>query len=202
MTKVNWWKWGLFAAIAVWLFLYGRKCGRDSCKVSVDTAAVKRDTFYIPGGIVFDTHYVPKPYKVEVVRYEAVKNQVDSLIIIENCEGIVHYRDTVKIDHGSIAIIDTIEGNRIAGRRVVANLQIPVIKETMTVYQPKRTIGYVGLNVSGGPQNYLYSAGVDFSLKTKNERIYSAGVSLTRDNQVLYQAGYKLPIRFRIIDRR
>lgn len=204
--KTNWWKWGALTVIAIALFLFGRKCGSDNVKAVVhkDTVRVTVDSGYET--VVIDTHYVPKPYKVVTVRH--ISDTVEMPVIVEVVNDsawinqVAFYRDTVKVEHGSVTISDTISRNRITGRGVKVSQRLPVIRETVTLYQPKRNLVYLGVNVQGGPQNYLFAAGADLSLKTKNDRVYSAGVSVTRDNQVLYQGGVRFPIRLRIFDRR
>lgn len=211
--KTNWWKWGALTVIAAALFFWGFKCGGDNVKAVVhkDTVRVTVDSGFET--VVIDTHYVPKPYKVVEYKVDSSGNVnsgnkiplFDSsqlLQIMKDYEASRYYSDTVSIDHGTAVINDTVSQNRITGRSVKVSQRIPVIKETVTLYQPKRNIVYLGVNVQGGPQNYLFAAGADLSLKTKNDRIYSLGASLTRDNQVLYQGGVRFPIRLRIFDKR
>lgn len=203
--KVNWYKVGVFSAIAIAIFLFGRKCGSDGTVkgTSNDTATVRVDT--LPGflQVIIDTHYVPQPYKV--VQYRPVY-RTDTLemddrvdIIYLDTTGIVisYYSDTTKIDFGHVIISDTISENRIAGRGVKTNQRLPIIKETVTIFQPPKNIVYLGFSGTGSKQNFFYSIGTDLSLKTRNDRIYSAGVNLTRDNQVLFEGGVKFPIRLK-----
>lgn len=202
--KTSWLKWAVLAVIAAALFFLGFKCGSGN----TTAGTVKRDT--VPGQlkVIIDTHYVPKPYKVidrqiiTNIDTVPVLEQIDTSQIVIDYHRLRYYSDTVKIDYGSAIISDTVTENKITGRSVKATLQIPVIKETITLYQPKRNIVYFGLSAQGGPQNYLFAAGADLSLKTRNDRMYSAGVSLTRDNQVLYGIGVKFPIRLRVLDKR
>lgn len=209
--KTNWWKWGALTVIAAALFFWGFKCGGDNVKAVVhkDTVRVTVDSGYET--VVIDTQYVPKPYKVYGGINGGIINTVDTvyqLVQIDTSQLLIdyhrqrYYSDTVSIDHGTAVISDSVSQNRITGRSLKVSQRIPVIKETVTLFQPKRNIVYLGVNVQGGPQNYLFAAGADLSLKTKNDRIYSLGASLTRDNQVLYQGGVRFPIRLRIFDKR
>lgn len=202
--KVNWYAIGFFSVIAAVLFFWGWKCGNAE-KVAPENGVVIYDT--IPGKIevVIDTQYVPKPYKV--VQYKPVFKtdtlelteivQVDTSQIVLDYHRRRYYSDTVKIDFGHAIINDTVTENRIAGRGVKTNQRLPVIKETVTIFQPPRNILYLGFSGTGSKQNFFYSIGTDLSLKTRNDRIYSAGVNLTRDNQVLFEGGVKFPIRLR-----
>lgn len=206
--KVNWYKISVFAAIAIAIFFFGRKCGSGGSVVANDTVSVRIDT--LPGiiQVVIDTHYVPKPYKVvdKVVETKVVKFdhfKTDTVYTHPDPHGIkrfmldsAFYSDTVNIDHGTAIINDTITENRIAGRGIKSTIQIPIIKETVTIFQPPRNIVYLGFSGTGSKQNFFYSIGTDLSLKTRNDRIYSAGVNLTRDNQVLYEGGFKIPLKF------
>lgn len=208
MKKLNWYKIAVFATIAIVIFLLGRKCGDGGSPVQPGVEVV--DTVYLD--TTTEVAYIPVPVKVvepEVVyktdtleTFEVV--QVDTSQVLIDYHRRRYYRDTVSIEYGTAIISDTITANRIAGRSVKTHLQIPVITSTVTVYQPPRNIVYLGFSATGSTQNYFYSIGADLSLKVKNDRIYSAGVNLTRDNQLLYQAGVKFPIRLRgkIYDRR
>lgn len=206
--KVNWYKVAFFTVIAVALFLIIKGCDGGSLfgwKKGKDTISVKHDTIYLLSKA--DTHYVPQPYKVveykSVLRYRTDMLELTEIVQVDTSQIVLDYHrrrfysDTVKIDHGTAIINDTVTENRIAGRSVKTNQRIPVIKETVTIYQPPRNIVYLGFSGTGSKQNFFYSIGTDLSLKTRNDRIYSAGVNLTRDNQVLFEGGVKFPVRLR-----
>lgn len=210
--RVSWQKLVImFVVIATAIFLLLRSCGGDvfSCNKGRDTVSVRVDTLYLPAKI--DTHYVPQPYKV-VVYKPVLKFRTDTIeyhdgidvfyldadsVGAEQYYSVKYYSDTVKIDYGTAVIEDTVTQNQIAGRGVRTTMKIPMLTKTVTLFQPKRNIVYLGFSGTGSKQNFFYSIGTDISLKTKNDRMYTAGVNLTRDNQLLYQGGVKFPIRLK-----
>jgi hypothetical protein len=85
--------------------------------------------------------------------------------------SLFYYSDTVPVKYGRVIIQDTTNG-QILARRVFADLDIPVITNTVTVQQPPKAqfyFGFIG-------QYDLYTTGVragpSLLYKTKKDRIY------------------------------
>ena len=171
-----------------------------------DTISVKSDTVWmIAQG---DTTYIPQPYSVTNTNtvYRTVYKTdtleilevlpTDTAAIVERFYQKVFYSDTQNIKYGKVIIDDTVYKNRIASRRVVTDIKIPEVTNTVTL-KKKKNIVYVGISAMGSMESPLYAVGGDLSLKTKTDRMYSVGAYTTKDGKIYYAAGYKAPIRFR-----
>lgn len=200
MAKFNWWKFGVIAAAAIAIFYGGCRCGSGG-KQPPTITTTQIDTLVLPGTekVYLDTVYIPKPYKVFVSYKEFIKLPGE---VITDTQWITtetrYYSDTIRNKLGAFVIDDTLANNKIIGRNLSATLNLPgptVITETKILETPKKSIFYIGLNGTGSKQHYFYSIGPDFSLKTKNDKMYSIGVSVTTDNQFLFGAGFKIPIK-------
>lgn len=186
----------MFAAAIAWGFREGCACVK---KKEAGDAPIQGVPIYLPGKetIIIDTQYIPTPYSV--TKKETIMmvktDTVEVPVIVEVSEGTAYYRDSLPVSHGYAIIQDTVAGNRITGRNFRLNQSLPIVRET--VAEKKKNVVYLGLNAQGSKQNFFYSIGADVSLKAKNDRIYSLGVGVTKDNQLLYGAGFRWPVRLR-----
>lgn len=191
----------IWIATIILIIIFFRSCFNGSRKptetVRIDTvwrhAAI--DTEYVPeiGGVT-NTIHVTKWKTDTLVEYEVLST--DTAAILQRFYQVVHYEDVQPIQYGTVTINDTISQNRITGRRLQVNQSIPEVTKIITKVE-RRTIGYIGASLIGTPTQPLYAIGADFSLKLKNDRIYSMGVQYGRDNILSYTGGFKLPIRLR-----
>lgn len=170
---------------------------QDTVSVKVDTiwAASKSDTVYIPQLLtVTHTKTIYQPvYRTDTLEtFEVLPT--DTAAILARYYQKAFYSDTQKVQYGQVIIQDTVTTNRIVSRRFQTSFNIPVVEKTVTLTQPKRIIAYIGVSGIGSFQNPLYAIGGDFSLKGRNDRIYSIGAMATKDG-AYYSAGFKLPIR-------
>jgi len=152
--------------------------------------------------------YVPQPYSVtntHTIQRTIYKTDTleitevlptDTAAIIERFYQKVFYSDTQTNKYGKIVIDDTIYKNRIASRRVVTDIKIPEVTNTVTLVK-KKNIVYIGAGALGSLESPLYAVGGDLSLKTKTDRMYTVGAYTTKDGKVYYAANYKVPIRFK-----
>lgn len=186
------------AVLIAWGYREGCGCRKGTGDV---VGGPSHEPVYLTGTetVIIDTQYVPVPYEVVKSKVHEIEyfktDTVEVPVIVEVSEGTAYYRDSLPVSHGYAIIQDTVAGNRITGRNFRLNQALPVVKET--VAEKKRTVVYLGLNAQGSKQNFFYSIGADVSLKAKNDRIYSVGVGVTKDNQLLYGAGFKWPVRWR-----
>ena len=196
--------WILVIAIAI-LFIRSCNLGCGLRRPSrSDTISIKRDTVWIHEGR--DTIYQPIPlmvtntiykplYKTDTIEITNV-DPTDTAAILARFYQMVYYSDTQVNKYGKIIIQDSITQNRIKNRRFITDMNIPEATNTITI-RDKRVVGYFGASMIGSPITPLYAAGVDFSLKLRNDRIYTLGSYFTKDGIFYYTAGFKLPIRFR-----
>ena len=107
-----------------------------------------------------------------------------------------YYNDSVIDGRAKIYLRDTVTQNRIKGRGVMAIVNDTIIKEVVTLTQPKKMVAYFGVTGLGMNGNPFYAVGPDVSIKGANDKIYSAGALI----KWVFSASYKIPIR--LIKRR
>lgn len=167
-----------------------------------DTIRVKSDTVWMVAQ--GDTIYKPVPYTVtntihktfyKTDTLETFEVQpTDTAKILETFYQKVFYTDTQNVKYGKIIIDDTVYKNRIASRRVITDLKIPEVTNTVTVVQ-KRNVVYAGASVLSTLEAPITAIGGDLSLKTKTDKMYSVGAFATKEGKMYYSFGYKVPIR-------
>lgn len=200
-----------WAAIILAVVFFLRSCGGGILGGifgggKTDTISVKSDTFWlVTSG---DTVYQPVPFSVtstNTIHRTVYKTDTleitevlptDSAAIVERFYQKVFYSDTQTNKYGKIIIDDTVYKNRIASRRVVTDIKIPEVTNTVTLVK-KKNIVYVGVGALGSLESPLYAVGGDLSLKTKTDKLYTAGAYTTKDGKVYYAVGYKTPIRLK-----
>jgi hypothetical protein len=188
--------------IGIIILLLLQKCGGggivESVKIDTVYKLVKADTFYIPKTdttIIETTKY--KLREVITDRFDTLYlpelQDVDTLRILAEFYKSNIYKDTIKNDYGYIALTDTINQNKIAGRSASTRLSIPEITKTITLID-KRNQVYLGGGIWGSQKDFLSGIELNLSLKTKQDRIVGLGY------QNLFNAGsfYKLEYRHKI----
>lgn len=210
-----------FKAVAFWamaiafVIMFFRSCGGNFLgglfgKKRADTISIRRDTVWAV--VQGDTVYKPMPYSVTNTVYktiyrtdtlESFEVRIDpadtAAILARHFEKVfysdtLNRRDTGLNKYGKVIVNDTIHGNRITSRRLVTDLRIPEVTNTITLNQ-KRNVVYFDVNVLSSQNTPLVAIGGGLSLKSKNDKIYSAGAMTTKDGTMYYTAGMKIPIR-------
>ncbi len=207
----SYFKWTVILVIAVLFFKWGKSCngegggkeGADIIKVRVDTVwkESKIDTVYIPKK---DGSYKPKPetiYDTLLVHDTLeVPDQIrDSLLLkyaLAYLKGIT-YKDTIRNDYGYVAVLDSVSRNSIQSRRVSSHINVPTVRETITLREPKRVVAYLGFDLLGSDKRIISSAGANFGLQMKSGHQYEIKAFLNYDGTPTYGFGYKLPIRLK-----
>ena len=179
----------LFAII----MLYRAECGKpvvlgetikidgkkyEVIKQVIDTQYIKvKETKYKKGEDIYHdtTIYVPIPV------LDSVK--LDSLVKLHYAKNV--YSDTFKLNYGMIYVQDSVQFNKIFGRKWSADLLIPKETKTTTVKEPAKAQVYFGAGASYGAS---IIPGVGLMLKTKKDRIY--GVSLGVSNGLPMYGGH------------
>lgn len=203
-------KYSVMLMIAVIIFLIFRKCG--SCvgtRPPKNDTTIVRDTQWIQ--IKTDTQYIPQPYKVVKYKFDTLfldKEQpsfnYDSLpkhvqAIISEYYTKKFYSDSFDVKYGKLYLSDTLWYNRIIGKGFKLDQSIPEITETITIvkHEKKKNIGYFGIGAFGNLNTPLYGTTADFSIKWKNDKIYSVGGILTKGGDLYGKFEIKIPIRFK-----
>lgn len=106
------------------------------------------------------------------------------------------FRDSARFDSSSVAIVDTIQQNKIIGRSIDFKMKYPVITNTITITKtnPPKTKFYLGGELGGNKTNLINQFEGAFLLKSKAERIYKAGVQIDINGELSYKGGLYLPL--------
>lgn len=207
-TSVNYWKWGIFVAIAVALFMLGRCNGIRSVtkNTGVDTA-INKDSIVVRYKPIpykvreIDTQYIagkPVPYAVHdtTLVYEVRIDPADTAAILKRFFETAYYDHTLPLQRGTVRIIDTVSQNRIWGRQVMAFGTDTTITKTIVLKPPRNIVGYFSLSAMGNYKNPLYGAGIGFGIKLPNDMTYQAEVKAVRGQRLMYEGRAMFPIRF------
>lgn len=196
-------KWSVILVIFIGLIWFYFKACHGSIKpevvkVTYDTTYLKQtDTIRIP-------YQTLVPYKVvytkEKVLHDTLETveleKVDTARILAQYFATRFYSKTDNVQYGNVTVKDTVTQNRIIGRSIILNQNIPVVKETVTLTQPKRIVLLAGVQAFGNKQYLPYAAGITLDLKLKSDAMIGGGAYLTRSD-FMYSADVKFPIRFR-----
>jgi hypothetical protein len=181
---------GVIACLVVALFV------REGCNGAVikrlqkgqklEQEVAKKDTIWQR---VTDTvtAYVPKPYAV--TKGVGVAKQAQTL---EHCSDLIHYRDTVTFQYGSVVLNDQVQNNQIISRQHTWNMNVPVV----TVPAKKRNEFYFGVGAAYRLDTAL-AFGPSLMLKTKRDKVYEANLMLDSRGKLMVGAGVKFKISFR-----
>lgn len=202
--KINWIKYGSYAAILLALCIYCRRCGINSVIKTVgrDTTfyITKTDTIYQPKvTTITNIVYVPKTnWDTLWGEPTVIINPVDTAAILSDYYATRFYRDSQNLKRGSVIISDSVSRNRIVSRRLQTFNTDTTIRITTLLSPPGKIIVYFGIDYLGTVKYPFYATGVNLSLKIPNDRMFTAGILVDKNNKLIYQAGVKVPIRFRI----
>lgn len=108
----------------------------DTLEIKHDSVIYRRGKDILKDTTIYDTISITTP--------------VDTLAILKEYFAKNIYKDTITVQDGTIAIIDTISKNAIYGRSVNASIKHKIIKEVRELripYQPKAEL-YIGGNAT------------------------------------------------------
>jgi DNA-binding Lrp family transcriptional regulator len=165
-----------------------------------DTITVHDTSWQIHDSIIVKK--VPVPYEVKVpieskpemlpdTNYARLKEQYMALLQLYMNKLI--YSDTIRVGtYGYIAVLDTINENKLKYRRTRDNYSIPIVKETKTItkYAPPTRNVFVGAGVLVNNALGIRGAEAGMILKTKKDQLYNIKASVDIDGNVMYGAGY------------
>ena len=206
MTTKQWFnafKWAAALAIVVLLFIFFRGCGKGSSgKVTADTIRIKQDTFWREQKK--DTQYIPKiisvsyPKPVYIIDSFPVPEfmKVDTAAILKDYYATRHYSDTQQVSNGHIIIADDVSRNMITKRKLTTDFSIPEITKTVTITQPKKNVGYIGIEAFGNKNTLFYGTGASLGMKFKNDRYFEIKAAIINGGKPVYGVGGKLPLKF------
>lgn len=200
-------KWGTILIIfigALWL-LNQLGCYGGGGKTKSDTISHKFDTVFVTSTdtILIDN---PIPYKVTYWKekvfhdtletVETILQDVDSAKILAQYLAKRDYDTTVNVNYGSLRMRATVTQNRVINSRFDLSQDIPFVKETVTMLQPKRVVLLMGIQAIGNKYQLPFASGITLDLKLRNDAIIGGGAYLTGDRP-MFSAAIKFPVRLR-----
>lgn len=165
-----------------------------------DTLVVHDTSWQVHDSIVEKTKVVYKEIRVDVMskpemlpdtNYARLKEQYMALLQLYMNKLV--YSDTIRVGtYGYIAVLDTINENKLKYRRTRDNYSIPIVKETKTItkYAPPTRNLFVGGGVLVNNALGVRGAEAGLLLKTKKDQLYNIKASVDIDGNVMYGAGY------------
>jgi DNA-binding Lrp family transcriptional regulator len=165
-----------------------------------DTLVVHDTSWQVHDSIIEKTKVVYKEVRVDVMskpemlpdtNYAKLKEQYMALLQLYMNKLI--YSDTIRVGtYGYIAVLDTINENKLKYRRTRDNYSIPIVKETKTItkYAPPTRNIFLGAGVLVNNALGIRGAEAGMILKTKKDQLYNIKASVDIDGNVMYGAGY------------
>jgi hypothetical protein len=175
------------------ILLYRAECGSPVIPVGTKKVVVDGKKYEVINEIT-DTQYVKYTEKGEtdtVVHDTTIyvnvpvldSAKMDSLVRLYYAKNV--HSDTITLQYGSVYVQDSVQFNKIFGRKWSADLLIPKESKTTIVKEPAKSHVYLGAGASYGTS---VAPTVGLMLKTKQERIY--GVSLGVSNGLPVYGGF------------
>lgn len=164
-----------------------------------DTSWIKHDSIIVKTKIAYKeviVNVASKPEMLPDTNYENLKRQYMALLQLYMNKLI--YSDTIRVGtYGYIAVLDTINENKLKYRRTRENYEIPVVKETKTItkYAPPTRNIYVGAGVMANNSLGIRGAQAGLIYKNKKDKLYQISTSIDLDGQVMYGASYFYKIK-------
>lgn len=193
----------VFIVLAViWFFRCGNSAGggkiNDTLSHTIDTVLVKTvDTVLLDNPVPYKVTYVREVVKHDTLEtIQTVLQHIDSARILAQYLAVRSYDTTVVVKYGELKMSATITQNRITNASFRLSQQVPEIRETITLREKKRNVGYVGIVSFGNQNNIPYATGLSLGMKIKNDAMFEVMGLLTKD-QAMYGVGLKWPIRFK-----
>jgi hypothetical protein len=204
-------KFFLAGAIIAAIFLFGRSCGIQSVIKNTTTDTVitftQGDTVYVPEFIgvantIHQTKYITKYDTLwaagEIV---TVTELVDTARILQDYYASRFYSDTQNLARGKVIISDTVNQNRIVGRRLQSFGTDTTITKTIVLRPPRKMVGYFTMSAMGNFKKPIAGAGVGFGLKLPNDQTYQVEWKAVYGQRPMGEARVMFPIRFKILPK-
>lgn len=137
-----------------------------------------------------------KPEMLPDTNYATLKRQY--MALLQLYLNKVVYSDTIRVgNYGYIAVLDSVQQNKLTSRKIRENYQIPEIKETKTItrYLPPSRSVFVGGGIN--TSNSIGIRGIEAGIlyKTKKESIFNIKAQIDLDGKPLYGFGYYTKIK-------
>ena len=176
--------------LVIYLTTCKHGCNKVIPIIKNDTITIK-DTTYLPGDTITVLEYVPvkgnvtKPKIIPTPNKDLEQLTEQYVELAEKHYSEVTYSDSVKLkddrfkntDLGTVYIKDVVSENELKSRDVKYNLKFPIINNTTivtnTIEAKKKIQIYAGFGLTGNKYQLINGINSIFSLKTKQDVIYS-----------------------------
>jgi len=116
--------------------------------------------------------------KVTVEKKVEVAAVVDTASILKQYYSIFGYQDTLRLQEGSVSVLDSITENRIFARSFIASIKpkVEIKKDTVMIKEPAKTKIYYGPEGGFNHTNLVSHLGIAVLVKSKKDRMYNIGI--------------------------
>jgi len=116
--------------------------------------------------------------KVTVEKKVEVAAVVDTASILKQYYSRVGYQDTLRLQEGSVSVLDSITENRIFARSFIASIKptVEIKKDTVMIKEPAKTKIYYGPEGGFNHTNLVSHLGIAVLVKSKKDRMYNIGI--------------------------
>lgn len=127
-----------------------------------------------------DTIFLDKVIYKDVPKIDSTEKD----FIIKEYYSQSIFKDSAFFDSSSVYITDTIQGNKILGRKIDFNIKYPVITKDVMYVKKQRGSLYIGGGVITDKVDKIISGG--FMYKTPKNTIYGVSVGLNNAGNTIY----------------
>jgi hypothetical protein len=116
--------------------------------------------------------------KVTVEKEIVLPAVVDTASILKQYYSRVGYQDTLRLQEGSVSVLDSITENRIFARSFIASIKpkVEIKKDTVMIKEPAKTKIYYGPEAGFNTTNVVSHLGIAVLVKSKKDRMYNIGI--------------------------
>jgi len=175
--------------IVLLIILLLQRCSKDP--VVVEQPTIKRDTVWIHKDSTitrqpqiiktitvpveqWNTEYLPDTSSMS--KLIAQYNELASKFLALNIS-----KDSIVVDSiGKVFITDTVTTNMIKNRKLTYDFKFPIITNTITIPEPKRTQWYVGGTIQGEQGSLINQINANLLIKNKRDQMFGGHVGLNR----------------------
>jgi len=175
--------------IVLLIIILLQRCSKDP--VVVEQPTIKRDTVWVHKDStitsqpqIIKTITVPiEHWNVEylpdtssMAKLIAQYNELASKFLALNIS-----KDSIVVDSiGKVFITDTVTTNIIKNRKLTYDFKFPIITNTITIPEPKRTQWYAGGTIQGEQGSLISQINANLLIKNKRDQMFGGHVGLNR----------------------
>jgi len=159
----------------------GPQITRDTVWVHTDSTITKQPqcikTITVPIE-QWNTEYLPDTSSMAILikQYTELANKFLAINI---------HQDSIRIDTiGTVRITDTVTNNLIKSRKTTYSFKIPIITNTITIPEPKKTQWFAGGFIQGEQGILIDEIGAGLLIKNKKDQIFGGYVGLSTSGAI------------------